>query len=101
MSQKVVGVILTAIALVIFVLVIINGFYFILGVPILLLVIGIIVTLSAISGEASISTNENIRDDYNNIDQPPESENIHKSEESINNPISHDSEEYRKWKEGK
>ena len=101
MSQKVVGVILTAIALVIFVLVIINGFYFILGVPIILLVVGIIVTLSAVSGEASISTNENIRDNFNKIHQPIETENIRKSKESINNHISHDTEEYRRWKEGK
>ena len=101
MSQKVVGMILTAIALVIFVFFIRLELYFILGVPILLLVIGIIVTLSAISGEASISTNENIRDNFNNIHQSLETENIHKSEESINHHISHDSEEYRKWKEGK
>ena len=101
MSQKIVGMILTAIAIVIFVFFIRFELYFILGVPILLLVVGIIVTLSAVSGEASISTNENIRDNFNNIHQPLETENINKSEESINNHISHDSEEYRKWKEGK
>ena len=35
-----------------------------------------------------------------NIHQPLETGNIRKSEESINDNISHDSEEYRKWKEG-
>ena len=98
MSQKVVGMILTAIALVIFLFFIRFELYFILGVPILLLVVGIIVTLSAVSGEASISTNENIR--YN-INQPLENENIRKSEGNINKHISHKSEEYRRWKEGK
>ena len=101
MSQKIVGMILTAIALVIFLFFIRFELYFILGVPILLLVVGIIVTLSAVSGEASISTNENIRDNFNNIHQFLETENIRKSEEIIGNNISHDSEEYRKWKEGK
>jgi len=58
MSQKIVGVILTAIALVLLVFFIRIELYFLLGLPIMLLVVGIIVTLSAVSGEASISSNE-------------------------------------------
>ena len=72
-------------------------YYFLLGISVMFLVGGIIVILT--SGKASISTNK--KETIRNIHQSLETVNMRKSEESINDNISHDSEEYRKWKEGK
>ena len=114
MSQKIVGMILTAIALVLLVFFIRIELYFLLGLPIMLLVVGIIVTLSAVSGEASISSNETTSEETLRYSSPSGNKQDKESAtvqsylspsnagtKTDDGPISHDSEEYRRWKEGK
>ena len=88
-GRKVVGWILAIIGLIQLIIFLLVGFFFVIFIPILLLTIGAILIGATINEDKEIATVH------------PELSSMKTETKPDDGPISHDSEEYRKWKEGK
>ena len=92
------SVILASGVFVLFGIIIPNNLWVLISIPIMLMVAGIALIISAFDQESKTNTNTNTNRDTLNLSSPAVETPARTKTDGF---LSHDSEEYRRWKEGK